>query len=62
MIVPDRLSSLREKLERGELVPADIEQAGQLVALDLAIMGREFAEQAMNADREADSVFESQSE
>jgi hypothetical protein len=54
--VPDRLSELRDKLERGGLSQADCDQAATLVALDLAIAGRQFVEQAIQLHEEADDV------
>lgn len=61
--VPDRLSALRDRLERGELSQSDCDQAAALVALDLAIAGRQFVEQAIQAHKAADdAIITSQSE
>ena len=51
--LPDRLAQVRQALERGE--KPNLEQIAQLQALDLAIAGRRYVEEAIAA-QEAEDV------
>lgn len=53
--LPERLTELVELLEQGaELTPADLERTLRLQALDIAIFGRRYAEEAIARWEEED--------
>ena len=56
--LPNRLSEVRESLQRGDKV--DFRRLANLQALDLVIAGREFMEQAVLRQEAADAGIETE--
>lgn len=56
--LPDRLTALAGRIENGETVTAEeLHRVAALQAIDLAVMGRQFVEDAVQRDKEADDAI-----
>ncbi len=60
VVTPNRLEQVRDDLEQGN--PVDLNKVAALQGLDIAIAGRQFAEQAANRDRKTDDNLKKQFE
>lgn len=58
MLIPDRLAALAERIENGDAVTqVDVDRVATLQAFDLAQMGRQFVEETLAREKEADNEF-----